>query len=533
MAAFTTETLASPCAGVKKVGLWGLLLMTLSYAPLVWSYPSGSESTMASTSQVTLPKLDTYVAELNSNLEKAASSTDGDDNVLLVMGNQSADLDSMVSAITYGYWLYLDAKLNPEGKPTVSSLIDIPRHEFKIRPEAELVIEQKGGLKREDLVFNDNPHVQELFNRVKTTGKCGGLQIMMVDHLALKPDYQFLAQCVRGIVDHHEDDGSLTGDHIQPRWVNMVGSATSLTTLEGYRLLGGTGLPSSANQPPPDSKDPIPLPENLVGDFVDVVSSQPNLANMLLAPILKDTSNMKEGGKVRPMDRTAAALIYTAYPATEGELPAKSAQTTEVVDMETRKEAYFKAWYDDISRAEECLDALSTEDLLKKDFKEWVMGGYKVGISYVTMPFSKWLDRDGLEAWEDTFKAYAANFDLFMIMTMNSDNGTRELLVYTPELTTERVLTDTNHDKFRDFSQVLIALEAADKLKLKISQDEPFSKVTPMLTKGYVVYDQLVSESSRKQVQPVVKDILEKLQQEKSKNAEPTSDEFKENSSAP
>ncbi|KAJ1655467.1 Exopolyphosphatase, partial [Dispira simplex] len=405
--------------------------------------------------------LTTFVTGLRANLDRAVSSIVSGDytNLVLVMGNESADLDSMVSAITYAYWRYISS-LNTntqQGDTVVVPLIDIPEQDFRIRPETERVLQQTSGLDPNHLVFNDNPHIQQLFNALKSSENCDNVHVFLVDHPSPNSDNKFLSKCVRGILDHHEDDRKINGTKIAPRWVSMVGSATSLTTLEGYRLLGGTGLPSGDNHPQANDTSPITLPASFTGEFVDTVRNQPNLFNLLLAPILADTSNLKKGGKVRPMDEAAASLIYYAHPPLASMLPKTPVPNHGVArDMEAAgapfpivlhnvsrgdssmdnhpdtQAAYFQAWYEDITRARVNIMHLTGDELLRKDYKRWVMGEYQVGISSVIMPFAKWFQRDGVPTWERDFKRYhqAKRLDLLLIMTQNPKASGRELLVY-------------------------------------------------------------------------------------------------------
>ncbi|KAJ1960667.1 Exopolyphosphatase [Dispira parvispora] len=496
-----------------------------------------------------------FVAELRSNLGRAISSiaSGGYTNLVLVMGNESADLDSMISAITYAYWRYL-SNLNSnaqQGSTVVVPLIDIPQEDFRIRPEAERVLQQTGGLDPNHLVFNDNPHIQQLFHILKTSENCDSVHITLVDHPSPNSDNKFLSKCVRGILDHHEDDHKINGTKVEPRWISMVGSATSLTTLEGYRLLGGTGLPSGDNHPRANDTSPITLPSSFTGAFVDTVRNQPNLFNLLLAPILADTSNMKKGGKVRPVDEAAASLIYYAHPPLASMLPKTPVPNLGVArDMEAAgvpfpillvnithgdssmdnhpdsQAAYFKAWYEDITRARVNVMHLTGDELLRKDYKRWIMGEYQVGISSVIVPFAKWFQRDGVPTWERDFKRYhqAKKLDLLLIMTQDPKSSGRELLVYAPEFITNggAAVSRTSSTRVADFRRMLENLQASDQLKLQrygkasppvclLGRDDPRNLDLDTLgTKGYIMYDQLNTKSSRKQVKPLVQAALKK-----------------------
>ncbi|MCF6334552.1 MAG: hypothetical protein L3J12_02285, partial [Spirochaetales bacterium] len=85
----------------------------------------------------------TFLKELKSRLSYEKPAT-------VVMGNEAADLDSMVSAVSYAWYLYLlDNQLNP------FPYINIPRADFKLRTEAVYLFE-KAGIDIESLLFTDD-----------------------------------------------------------------------------------------------------------------------------------------------------------------------------------------------------------------------------------------------------------------------------------------------------------------------------------------------------------------------------------------
>lgn len=164
---------------------------------------------------------------------------------LVILGNEAADLDSMVSSITYGYLRSLqDAQL------LALPVMPIPRVDFALRPEAVYLFHE-AGVNLDDVVFSDEIDLAHLF--------ATGAEMILVDHNRLAPQLERFNDRVAGIVDHHKDEG-LYGD-ASPRLIQTIGSTASLVALEFARagiglsrevaiLLGGTLLLDTVNLDP-------------------------------------------------------------------------------------------------------------------------------------------------------------------------------------------------------------------------------------------------------------------------------------------
>ncbi len=181
--------------------------------------------------------------------------TDAD---LIVVGNEAADLDSIVSSIIYGY---LRSLLEPQR--VVVSILNIPRADLNLRLDAVYLFHE-AGIKVEDLVFRDEVAVDALAERA---------HLVLVDHN--RPSACFASFQVTGILDHHHDEGMypLTDPHL----IEPVGSTA---TLVGREFLA-SGLPVDQ-------------------DF----------ALLLVGTILLDTVNLEErAGRVTDTDRKVAERL--------------------------------------------------------------------------------------------------------------------------------------------------------------------------------------------------------------------------------
>lgn len=165
-----------------------------------------------------------------------------------VTGNQSADLDSVVSAISYAYFNF---KLN---QTFVAPLINIPKQDFQLRRDIKLVLDQQG-------VTSDLLYFIEDFQAMNSHGV---VDLALVDHCNLQGGIINANINVNAIIDHHEDEKVFLQS--QPRIIRPCGSCSSLVFNYWYNQLKASQI-------------------NLIGD---------DIIQLLLAPLIIDTSNMTQ-----------------------------------------------------------------------------------------------------------------------------------------------------------------------------------------------------------------------------------------------
>ncbi len=154
-----------------------------------------------------MSSLHTYLTATRSSITKAE---------LIIVGNDAADLDSVVSSIAYAYMRYLHQEtLN------VWPLLPIPRADLRLRSEVVYVLEL-AGIHLDDLVFIDEVDLAEIF--------AGGASLILVDHNC--PGAQFFPYHDRvvGVLDHHYDEGLFPD--VLLRIIMKVGSTASLVAHE-------------------------------------------------------------------------------------------------------------------------------------------------------------------------------------------------------------------------------------------------------------------------------------------------------------
>lgn len=337
-----------------------------------------------------------------------------------VLGNEAADLDSMVSALMYAF--FLSAENAGSGVQYVP-VVAIPRKDFKLRTEAVFLFEE-AGINSNSLFFAEDIDPKALY-------KDRRLELTLVDHNKPTGAYVGFEDVVVGVVDHHADEG-LFGD-APVRVVSPVGSAATLVAemiLERNRTLLDTGA-----------------------------------AKLLLGTILLDTVNLDpEAGRVTPEDEKIAGEL--------GELSGSDRQEL----------------FDAVQREKFNVSSLDSPDLLRKDYKEWQLGDFRVGISTVLLSVEEWLAKDPNLPGSLSEYCKARNLDVLLAMNAyTAPEFTRELVVYCPD------------DSLR--SQLLDFLQKSD-LELSPIESDTTDEATALFAQGNL-------GKSRKKLQPMLAEFLE------------------------
>ncbi len=177
-----------------------------------------------------------------------------------VMGNESADLDSIIAAMTYAYELNQD--VTAEKAELYFPVLNIRREDLALRKDA-LYVFQQFGISPDDLLFLDDVCFDLLFEKHK-------LRLNLVDHNLLRPNQEHLSPAVERVIDHHVDENK-NYPLLQDKVIVVVGSAT---TLVAEKILTNPRIKMT-----------------------------PEFAAVLLAPILIDTQHLESKEKTTDQDR--------------------------------------------------------------------------------------------------------------------------------------------------------------------------------------------------------------------------------------
>ncbi|KAK3353266.1 hypothetical protein B0T25DRAFT_207099 [Lasiosphaeria hispida] len=298
-----------------------------------------------------------------------------------VIGNESADLDSICSAVLLAYF-----RTHTPPHTLHIPLSNLPRADLALRPELTAIL-GPAGLNPDDLLtLSDIP---------KDGLRPGQTQWLLVDHNA---PTGFLANHLTtttsagsnpliGCIDHHDDEGVIPTSS-RPRIFAKCGSCMSLV-LDHIKPTW-TALPPSRE-----------------------IDTQ--LSHLALGPILIDTTNLASKDKTTGWDVRAVELAEAKLLQTGG----------------YDRTSYFDA----ITELKEDISGLSYRDVLRKDYKRWADGGLVLGMSSVVQGVEYLTTELGDSAgFLEALASWAREqgLDIAAVMTVSRPQGvfTRELLVW-------------------------------------------------------------------------------------------------------
>ncbi|CAG4969900.1 unnamed protein product [Colias eurytheme] len=134
-------------------------------------------------------------------------------NLTIVLGNESCDLDSAVSALVYASFLHwqhqnMKCRVCTRTKRDDSSykddifvaMFDVDRKDYALKTEVAFCFKEH-GVNEKLLLFRDDIDIKSLVSDEKTN-------IVLVDHHVLSRKFEFLAPNVTEIIDHRPIDNS-------------------------------------------------------------------------------------------------------------------------------------------------------------------------------------------------------------------------------------------------------------------------------------------------------------------------------------
>ncbi|KAL8676704.1 MAG: hypothetical protein Q9186_006803 [Xanthomendoza sp. 1 TL-2023] len=280
--------------------------------------------------------------------------------VTIVVGNESADLDSLTASILYAY---IRSSAPPEKAftPLYIPLLNIPAKDISLRPEFKAVFHHANIDVSHLVTLDDLPTDRESELKPENT------RIILVDHNSLQGELgKLYGSRVHGVVDHHEDEGTVISEtEPEPRVIEKCGSCTSLVvrTLKSAweTSSDGSSLSSGGAHAQGDS---------VMNDATVIRTWDAQLAKMALASILVDTANLTAKGKVEKADTEAVKYLEAKIN----------------LSPQDAKRWDRSKFYDEINTAKRNIDELGFQDILRKDYKQWTENDLKLGIASVVKP---------------------------------------------------------------------------------------------------------------------------------------------------
>ncbi|KAL2267161.1 hypothetical protein VTJ83DRAFT_4438 [Remersonia thermophila] len=393
------------------------------------------------TSPVTRSSLKSFLAKAKNALASPASQRPSP--LTFVIGNESADLDSLCSAVLLAY---LRTHTPPHHTLHIP-VSNLPRPDLALRPELGAVL-GPAGLRPDDLItLSDLPPRGALRPRdtrwllVDHNAPTGELAERYFSGAAAAPGQAKGKEkeegAIVGCIDHHDDEG-VVPRHLpagQPRVIERCGSCASLVVehcREAWEALAREA---------PARADGARLA--VCDDGTPAAECDAHLGRLALAPILVDTAALGAPDRTTAADVRAAewveAKMLASHAGADGSAGANSEKAASRADGYDRA-----AFYAALTRLKTSLRGLSYRDVLRKDYKRWSEGAdapIAVGISSVPRSLADALREAGADDKEDRASFLAAlrawaeeqRLDVAAVMTVFPAEGggiARELLVW-------------------------------------------------------------------------------------------------------
>ncbi|OTA96125.1 hypothetical protein M434DRAFT_393208 [Hypoxylon sp. CO27-5] len=316
-----------------------------------------------------------------------------------VVGNESADLDTLCSTLFLAYF-----RSHSPPHTLHIPLCHLPRDDLSLRPEFSAVLKHVAVTEDDVLTLSELPGIESL--------KPEDTRWVLVDHNAMTGKLgQNYGNRVIGCIDHHEDEGNVPKD-AEPRVIEKCGSCMSLVVeycQEAWQKLAKENSNAEAAQ----------------------INAQ--LAYLALAPILIDTNNLGNKNKTTAHDERAVSIAETHLSTFTSTSISTCSSSSPNSDSDSSYDR--KRFFANLSTLKEDISYMSFRDIFRKDYKEWDEGNAKLGTSSVPQSFAFLVRKAGGEgAFLRELEDWGAQkgLDVVTILTTSKDGGEfrRELLVW-------------------------------------------------------------------------------------------------------
>ncbi|KAH7396434.1 exopolyphosphatase-like protein [Pyrenochaeta sp. MPI-SDFR-AT-0127] len=302
---------------------------------------------------------------------------DSKQKVTFVIGNESADLDSMSSSIMYAYIRSMSPPANTFS-PHYIPITNIPASDVQLRPEYLAVLKHADIGPKDLITLDDLPSFSEIQSMLLPENT----KWILVDHNTLQGQLgKIYSSRVAGAIDHHDDENSVpkdTGD--EPRVIEKSGSCTSLVTNFLRPAWDATSAPSTSPGTARAQEN------NLSHDAAVTLRWHARVAQLGLASILIDTANLQDMHKTTDDDRKAAEYLEAKI----------------MLDPQLATKFDRVSFYKEINSAKKDIGGLKLRDILRKDYKQWDENGQKIGVSSVVKSLEFLKKKAGDEAKEQS-----------------------------------------------------------------------------------------------------------------------------------
>lgn len=322
-----------------------------------------------------------------------------------IIGNESADLDSITCALVYGYIQSSKVESKRTGKLYIP-ITNLSASDLSLRPELTALL-QHADISPSELITLDDLSLGEASVEEGTSPAflpAEKTDWTLVDHNSLQGKLGDLYRHrIHAVIDHHEDENLIPHHpNISPRIITKSASCSSLVTnylRETWQDLGSM-VSSTIGSAQEDGR--------LVDDFAYASTWDAQVAKLALGAILIDSINMQATHKISEADTKAVRFLEAKIH----------------ISYKYGKSYSRDGFFAELNEAKSNIAALSLRDILRKDYKQWQEGDLKLGISSVVQSI-KYLRERKEENLRDVVQKWASekSLNVFAIMTAHHHHG--------------------------------------------------------------------------------------------------------------
>ena len=362
-----------------------------------------SEVKCATSARMSRFSVKTFLSQAKRQLQQATKT---DATTAFVVGNESADLDSIASALVYGYIQSSHPEARRSNIVTIP-LTNIPARDLALRPELTTLLSHANLVPSDLITLDDLPPGLQASKTSWT----------LVDHNALTGTLATTYSTnnnnnpsnpsnITACIDHHDDEHSIPPT-ATPRLITPSGSCSSLITNTLHPAWLNLALFSSSTGAANGQQSYLVIDDTAYASTWDAQA-----ALLALGAILIDTQNLTSRHKVTPHDERAVRTLEA------------------LINMSPRVGPKYDraAFYAGLDAAKSDISALTLTDILRKDYKAWSSddGGLELGIASVVQGLSFLRGKAGAEAERGSSDllvracgefARERGLDLFAVMT--------------------------------------------------------------------------------------------------------------------
>ena len=356
----------------------------------------------------------------------------------IVLGNESVDLDSVVSAISVANALNTQNKANGQAHVLTLPVLHCKRSDMRIKTESVYCIKRWLDLEMPEVLLSLYDDIIPLLCHNPEAEFCTvSLQeVVLVDHNKLSTSLP--ASCreqlrlrVAGVVDHHFDEtaseyGEAKKDVLRPRRIAAVGSCATLV----WEEFGGA-IPECCTM---------------------LLQSAVLVDTLLFSPSAEKTT-ARDVTATEEMARALKWSVAEIVPRAEKRDP------LQVYNDEWLK--HMKKIFDDVSAAKEDISGLSVGDVLAKDYKQ-ICGG--VGMSSVACSMWRWCEISGVsreemvQMWGEWRGQQSPPIHYLFVLTAFTDDNGFHRIIYAVPTTSE---DGKDHDHTSNYFEAIAKIEGA------------------------------------------------------------------------